>query len=48
MGAEVYTLTIPTKKNQEFVAKFYKDKGYYPTWLRGKVLYRHHVLGGSG
>lgn len=36
MGAEVYTLTIPTKKNQAFVAKFYKDKRYYPTWLRGK------------
>jgi branched-chain amino acid transport system substrate-binding protein len=36
MGAEVYTLSIPTKKNKEFVAKFYKDKKYYPTWLRGK------------
>ncbi|HOK06566.1 MAG TPA: ABC transporter substrate-binding protein [Syntrophales bacterium] len=36
MGAEVYTLSIPTKKNKEFVAKFKKDKGYYPTWLRGK------------
>ena len=37
MGAEVYTLSIPTKKNEEFVAKFYKDKKYYPTWLRGKA-----------
>ena len=37
MGAEVYTLSIPTKKNEEFVAKFYKEKGYYPTWLRGKA-----------
>lgn len=37
MGAEVYTLSIPTKKNEEFVAKFYKDKGFYPTWLRGKA-----------
>jgi branched-chain amino acid transport system substrate-binding protein len=37
MGAEVYTLSIPTNKNEEFVAKFYKDKGYYPTWLRGKA-----------
>ena len=37
MGAEIYTLSIPTKKNEEFVAKFYKDKGYYPTWLRGKA-----------
>src|SRR5512136_538793 len=36
MGAEVYVLSIPNKKNQEFVQKFYKDKGYYPTWLRGK------------
>ncbi|MGV8079093.1 MAG: ABC transporter substrate-binding protein [Syntrophales bacterium] len=38
MGAEVYTLSIPTKKNKEFVAKFRKDKGYYPTWLRGKAF----------
>jgi len=37
MGAESYVLSIPTKKNEEFVAKFYKDKGYYPTWLRGKA-----------
>jgi branched-chain amino acid transport system substrate-binding protein len=37
MGAEIYTLSIPTKKNEEFVAKFYKAKGYYPTWLRGKA-----------
>src|SRR5208337_3279197 len=37
MGAEIYTLSIPTKKNQEFVAKFYKDRNYYPTWLRGKA-----------
>jgi branched-chain amino acid transport system substrate-binding protein len=36
-GAEIYTLSIPTKKNEEFVAKFHKDKGYYPTWLRGKA-----------
>lgn len=36
MGTEIYNLAIPTKKNEEFVAKFYKDKGYYPTWLRGK------------
>jgi branched-chain amino acid transport system substrate-binding protein len=36
MGAEIYALTIPTKKNQEFIEKFRKDKGYYPTWLRGK------------
>ncbi len=37
LGTEIYDLDIPTKKNREFVAKFYKDKGYYPTWLRGKA-----------
>jgi len=37
MGAEIYTLSIPTKKNQEFVAKFYKDMGHYPTLYRGKA-----------
>lgn len=36
-GAESYTLSIPTKKNLEFVEKFKKDRGYYPTWLRGKA-----------
>jgi branched-chain amino acid transport system substrate-binding protein len=36
-GAEIYALSIPTKKNQEFIAKFQKDKGYFPTWLRGKA-----------
>jgi branched-chain amino acid transport system substrate-binding protein len=37
MGAETYMISIPTEKNKEFIAKFYKDKGYYPTWLRGKA-----------
>jgi len=37
MGAEVYTVSIPTKKNEEFVAQFHKDMGHYPTWLRGKA-----------
>ena len=37
MGAEVYMVSIPLKENQEFVEKFKKDKGYYPTWLRGKA-----------
>lgn len=37
MGAEIYALSIPNKKNQEFIAKFKKEKGYYPTWLRGKA-----------
>ncbi|HPK53205.1 MAG TPA: ABC transporter substrate-binding protein [Smithellaceae bacterium] len=36
MGAEIYTLSIPNKKNEEFVANYYKEYGYYPTWLRGK------------
>ena len=36
MGAEVYTVSIPTKKNEEFVTQFYKKRGHYPTWLRGK------------
>ena len=36
MGAEIYMISIPTQKNKEFVEKFHKDKGYYPTWLRGK------------
>ncbi len=37
VGVEVYMLSIPTKKNQEFFEKFYKEKGYYPSWLRGKA-----------
>lgn len=37
MGAEIYVLSIPTEKNKKFVANFYRDKGYYPTWLRGKA-----------
>lgn len=37
MGAEIYVLSIPTEKNKNFVANFYRDKGYYPTWLRGKA-----------
>lgn len=35
MGVEIYTLSAPTQKNKEFVAKFYKDRGYYPV-MRGK------------
>jgi branched-chain amino acid transport system substrate-binding protein len=37
MGAEIYALSIPTKKNQEFIAKFQKEKGYWPTSGRGKA-----------
>jgi len=35
--AEAYMLTIPTEKNREFIEGFYKEKGYYPSWLRGKA-----------
>ena len=37
VGAEIYMLTIPGKANREFIDGFKKDKGYYPTWLRGKA-----------
>jgi branched-chain amino acid transport system substrate-binding protein len=36
MASEVYMLTIPTEANKKFVAEFHKEKGYYPSWLRGK------------
>ncbi len=32
-GAQVYMLTIPGKKNQEFVEKAFKDLGHYPSRL---------------
>ena len=35
--AEAYMLTIPGEKNRKFIEGFYKDKGYYPSWLRGKA-----------
>ena len=35
--AESYMLTIPTEENKKFIEGFYKDKGYYPSWLRGKA-----------
>jgi len=35
--AENYMVSIPTEKNRQFVKKFHKDRGYYPTWLRGKA-----------
>jgi branched-chain amino acid transport system substrate-binding protein len=37
MGSEVYALSIPLKKNQEFTAKFKKDNGYWPSGGRGKA-----------
>lgn len=33
---EAYMLSIPTEKNKGFIEGFYKEKGYYPSWLRGK------------
>ncbi|UCF73585.1 MAG: ABC transporter substrate-binding protein [Deltaproteobacteria bacterium] len=35
--AEAYMLTIPGEENRKFIEGFYKDKGYYPSWLRGKA-----------
>jgi branched-chain amino acid transport system substrate-binding protein len=35
--AEAYMLTIPTEKNKKFIEGFFKEKGYYPSWLRGKA-----------
>ena len=32
-GAQVYMLTIPGKKNQDFVEKAFKDLGHYPSRL---------------
>lgn len=37
VGAEIYMLTIPTAKNEAFKEKFKAEKGYYPSWLRGKA-----------
>lgn len=36
IACENYMLSIPTQANKEFVEGFYKDKGFYPSWLRGK------------
>ena len=36
IASEVYMITIPTEANRKFVAEFYKDKGYYPSWLAAK------------
>ena len=36
VGCEIYMLTIPLKENKEFIDGFYKAKGFYPSWLRGK------------
>ncbi len=34
---ESYMISIPTPENKAFIEGFYKEKGYYPTWLRGKA-----------
>lgn len=37
VGCENYTLAAPGEKNKEFIEKFHKEKGYYPTWQRSKA-----------
>jgi len=36
IASETYMLTIPTEENKRFIDGYYKDKGSYPFWLRGK------------
>ena len=36
IASETYMVTIPTEENKKFVEGYYKDKGSYPFWLRGK------------
>ncbi len=36
IASETYMVTIPTEENKRFVEAYYKDKGSYPFWLRGK------------
>jgi branched-chain amino acid transport system substrate-binding protein len=36
IASETYMLTIPTEENKKFIEGYYKDKGIYPFWLRGK------------
>lgn len=37
VGVENYYLTIPTKKNEEFVTKYHKATGNYPAFWRAKA-----------
>lgn len=37
MGAEIWTISMPTKKNEAFVAKFYKEKKRWPSYCAGKA-----------
>jgi branched-chain amino acid transport system substrate-binding protein len=36
IASETYMVTIPTEENKKFIEGYYKDKGAYPFWLRGK------------
>ncbi len=36
IASETYMVTIPTEENKKFIEGYYKDKGSYPFWLRGK------------
>jgi branched-chain amino acid transport system substrate-binding protein len=36
IASETYMVTIPTEENKRFIEGYYKDKGSYPFWLRGK------------
>jgi branched-chain amino acid transport system substrate-binding protein len=36
IASETYMVTIPTEENKRFIEGYYKDKGIYPFWLRGK------------
>lgn len=36
IASETYMLTIPTEENRKFIEGYFKDKGTYPFWLRGK------------
>jgi branched-chain amino acid transport system substrate-binding protein len=37
IGVETYYMTIPTKKNEEFMAKYYKEVGRYPVSFVAKT-----------
>jgi branched-chain amino acid transport system substrate-binding protein len=37
MASETYMLSIPTEENIKFKESFYKKKGYYPSYARGKA-----------
>jgi branched-chain amino acid transport system substrate-binding protein len=37
VAAENYMLSINTEANKQFIETFKKEKGYYPSWTRGKA-----------